>query len=151
MQPDHAVEEDAQGDGLGQRLASLARRPAEAGQRVARHVVHDQEDARRALADIEHRDDVGVPEPRGELGLLHQVGGHLALVGVVRQLDGDVALEATDATHAAEIDGGHAAAGDAQQHLVAPDAVGRQERLARPRRPHPGEATTPPAAWRRAR
>ena len=87
-------------------------------QRDARQVLHDQVGHVGVLALVEHVHDVGVCEPGGRTGLLHESRLEGVVIGevAVHDLDRDAALEAQVG---GEVDRRHAASGDARAHLIA--------------------------------
>jgi len=88
------------------------------------HVLHGDEQPVALATEVEHLHDVGVSEPRRQLGLGHQ---HLLEGAVARKLGQDLfdhaqARAAQARVGAGEEDVGHASAADAvEQHIAAED------------------------------
>ena len=80
-------------------------------------VLHDEVGRVVVLTLVEDVDDVRVREARGRARLLDEALLELAVVGevAVHDLDRDAALEAQVG---GEVDGRHAAPGDARAHLI---------------------------------
>ena len=87
-------------------------------QRDAGQVLHDEVRHVGVLTLVEHVHDVGVREPCGRSGLLHEPGLEGVVVGevAVHDLDRDAALESQVGR---EVHRGHAAARDPRAHLIA--------------------------------
>ena len=114
LRPDPEAQAEAQ-----RRLA----RPAEAqrGREVpAPQVLHGDEVAALLFAEVEDLDDVGVAQPRGDLGLSHQELREARPLEQGREhpLDDDRLLEAGDAARARPPHLGHASLGDALEEVV---------------------------------
>ena len=125
------VEQDAQGNRLGQALTLRGCAGQEAGQRVPLHVLHHEEVAVLARADVEDGDHVGVVNARGEACLVHEHVDELLLAGQVRMqaLDRDEALEAAHAADSPEEDRGHATRRELADEFVTIEPLAHVEEL----------------------
>jgi hypothetical protein len=90
---------------------------------LALHVLEDEEDLVVVRHDVERRNDVGVPDARGEASLVEEHRQELGILRVlwVQSLDRDGAREPGDATEAPEMHRGHAARSDLAEQQVSPD------------------------------
>ena len=94
----------------------------EPGERLAVHVLHDEEELAVRRDDVERRDDVRVADARGEARLVEE---HRDELGILRELrvqplDRDRAREADRTEQSAEMDRGHPACGDGIVESVSP-------------------------------
>ncbi len=74
---------DRREDARRERLLVLAKRACEPGDRLAGHVLHDEEQLAAGGDDIQRGDDVRVPDARGEASLVEE---HRDELGVRREL-----------------------------------------------------------------
>ena len=102
--------------GLGRGQGSVA--PQDRRQVLAVHVLHDDERAARVLAVVVDRDDVGVAQRGGVLGLLAKARTEIGVPQVLgsQELDGDLA---TELGVQRSIDGRHAALPERRDHIIA--------------------------------
>jgi hypothetical protein len=125
MEPRQRVAQDATCD--GQRYPRIlgclaANQPRE---RISLDVLHHEIDAPFVFAGVHDRDHVGMPDAGGDLCFLLEKLGRIAGLGAhvrMHQLERDLAVDVTDDFRAGEVDHGHAAGPDGQEHLVTPDA-----------------------------
>ena len=109
-------------DARGQRLVALAERAREPGDRLAGHVLHDEEQLAARRDDVERRDDVGMADARGEASLVEE---HRDELGVRRELrveplDRDRSREADRTEQASKMDRCHTPCGDGSVEGVPP-------------------------------
>ncbi len=106
VQPLQRVTRDAKRDREGDSID----RVQHARERLAVHVVHDEEDLSFLDDDVEGRDDVGVANASCEARLVEEHGHEVRVLRVlgVEPLDRDGAREPLGAEEAPVVDGGHA-------------------------------------------
>ncbi len=66
------IENDREDHPGRQALVAVARAPDEAGERLAAHVLHDQEELLVLHHDVERRDDIRMLDARGEARLVEE-------------------------------------------------------------------------------
>ncbi len=117
------VGDDAEHDRRRQRRLALAREHDELREVHAVDVVHDEEVAFGGAADVERRDDVRVPDSRGEPGLVEEHADELGIVRevLVEHLDRDEPLELAHASRSTHVDRAHPPHREETQDLVAAD------------------------------
>jgi len=132
MQTGEGVAQNAQPRPYGQRFASGVGPTNEPAERVAFHVLHDQEQPERVVPHVQDRHHVRMPDARRELGLLEQIVRELGTFAQVRvgELDGHITLEPTRTPHAAKVHRGHATAGDGEEDFVSADPLGQRGAMA---------------------
>ena len=114
VEPVENAGHDRREDARGESLTALAKCPREPGDRLARHVLHDEEQLAARGDDIERRYDVGMPDTRREPSLVEEHGDELGVrreLGV-EALDRHRAREADRSEQASKMDRGHTPCGD---------------------------------------
>ena len=122
------VGEDAHGDRRRHLLAGRARLREEAAERLAVHVLHDQEKLAPLGDDVEHGRYIGVEDARCEARFVDE---HRRELGVsyelrVQAFDRDDAPEASVPDDPPEVHGGHSAGGDHVMDFVEARRVDRR-------------------------
>ena len=116
---EHAVR-DAHRDVARALLAGLRARLEEACERLAVHVLHDEQELVIDRDDVDDRHHVRVPDALAEARLLEEQRDELGIARelLVQALDGDRLREASRADGATEVDRGHTAGRELAVELV---------------------------------
>ncbi len=121
MKPGQSPDDRTDDDGHGDLLAAALGRAPQPLQRLAPHVLHDEEHLPRLGNHIQGGDHVGVLDPRGQPCLVQKHRDEFGIFRDVRahSLDGHGAVESTEAAHPAEVDRRHATGRDFPKQGVA--------------------------------
>ncbi len=114
VQPVEGAADDGPDDAERNRSRRRPLEAEEARERLALHVVHDQEQLAAERDDVEGRDGVRVADARGQPGLVEEHRDELGIARVLRvqSLDRDRARETNRTEEAPVVDGRHPAGSD---------------------------------------